>query len=164
MLFFWDASSLVKRYIPEDGSDTVDALFAHVPSSNMASTPWGYAETYSILLRRHNRGGALDLTDFQEAVTSLQNDVLYNPDFTLSSITDEIVFASISTMSRHHLNATDAAILTLLLRMLPSPSPSDFVLVTADQRLIRAANAEGVKTLNPADLPAADVPAFLASL
>ena len=32
MIFLlWDASALAKRYAPETGSDTVDALFAAVP-------------------------------------------------------------------------------------------------------------------------------------
>ena len=35
------------------------------------------------------------------------------------------------------------------------------VLVSADQRLLRAAQAEGVQTLNPEQLSAADLPAML---
>jgi hypothetical protein len=36
--------------------------------------------------------------------------------------------------------------------------------VASDQRLIRAANVEGLKVLNPETLAVADVPSFLASL
>jgi hypothetical protein len=36
--------------------------------------------------------------------------------------------------------------------------------VASDRRLLRAAGAEGLVTLNPETVPAADVPAFLASL
>ena len=52
----WDASGLVKRYYEEAGRTTVNAVFAAVPSRDMFVTPLGYAETYSILLRKHNGG------------------------------------------------------------------------------------------------------------
>ncbi len=46
-LLLWDASALVKRYFLELGSETVDALFPAVSLQEMATTPWGYAETYA---------------------------------------------------------------------------------------------------------------------
>jgi hypothetical protein len=49
-LLFWDASALAKRYVPEVGNDTVDALFALTPAPRMYGTILGYAETYSTLL------------------------------------------------------------------------------------------------------------------
>jgi len=52
----WDASGLVKRYLLELGSETVDAVFAEAAGSPMTATPWGYLETYAILHRRHNAG------------------------------------------------------------------------------------------------------------
>ena len=57
------------------------------------------------------------------------------------------------------------AILTVLLEYAPTlPSGDGICLVASDQRLLRAASAEGMITLNPENLAAADVPAFLASL
>jgi hypothetical protein len=38
------------------------------------------------------------------------------------------------------------------------------VLVASDQRLLRAAKAEGLEVLNPESVQAVDVPAFLAAL
>jgi hypothetical protein len=55
-LLFWDASSLAKRYFGEVGSDTVNAVFAAAAGKDMATTAWGYAETYSLLVRRLNSG------------------------------------------------------------------------------------------------------------
>jgi hypothetical protein len=105
---FWDASALAKRYFAEIGSDTVDALFAAVPMEDMAATPWGFAETYSILLRRFN-GGVMSVRSFTAAIAALQTEVVDNPRFTLVSIPDEAVFASTLLMRQHNLNATDAA-------------------------------------------------------
>lgn len=41
----WDASALVKRYDPEQGSDTVDTVFGANPAVPMATTYLVYAET-----------------------------------------------------------------------------------------------------------------------
>jgi len=38
------------------------------------------------------------------------------------------------------------------------------VLAASDQRLLRAAKAEGLEVLNPETVNAADIPAFLAAL
>ncbi len=163
MLLFFDASGLAKRYFTEVGSDTINALFAASPLLNMAATPWGYTETYSILQRRRNTG-ILDAPTFSAASDQLRVEVVDDPLFGILPISDEIIFASISIIDKHNLNATDAAILTMLLQALPSPPPTDFILIASDKRLLRAAEAEGIVTLNPEELPASDVPDFLAAI
>ena len=162
-LFLWDASALVKHYFHEVGSETVDALFASVATTNMASTPWGYAESYSILLRRSN-GGVLNDASFIAAVSSLQAEVVDSADFLLLTISDTAIFRSVSVMQKHNLNATDAAILTVVLEVARSLDAPTCVVVASDQRLLRAAQAEGLRTLNPEVTALADVPAFLATL
>jgi hypothetical protein len=77
-LLFWDASALIKRYFIELGSDTVDAVYTHSSTHDMATTAWGYAETYSVLLWRLN-GGILDLPAFTTAATALQAEVVDDP-------------------------------------------------------------------------------------
>lgn len=162
-LFFWDASALAKRYTAETGSDTVDALFAAVAVTDMVSTPWGYAETYSILLRRRN-GGVLDAAGFSGAVSLLQAEVVDSADFTLFTISDVAIFRSVAIMRKHNLNATDAAILTVILEVVSSSDAPLCVLVASDKRLLRATELEGLRTLNPEVVASADVPAFLATL
>lgn len=78
MTLFWDASALSKRYFGEVGSETVNALFDQVPMSDMATTPWGYLETYSILVRRFN-GGAVDLPTFTAILSALQSETGDSP-------------------------------------------------------------------------------------
>lgn len=162
-LVFWDASGLIKRYLAEQGSPTVNALFHHSPALDMASTPWGYAETYSLLLRRLN-GGILDLPTWTAQVTSLQTEVVNNPDFVLLPIDSADVFASTGLMRAHNLNATDAALLTTLLRYARAPGAPPCLLVAADRRLLRAARAEGLATLDPEQTAPDAVPGLLAAL
>jgi hypothetical protein len=162
-LLFWDASVLAKRYTAKTGRETANDLFDSVPLSNMVSTPWGYAETFSILLRRKN-SGVLDALSFTTAVTALQDEVVDSADFILMTVSDAAIFASTGMMQKHNLNSTNAAILTVLLAYVHSPGAPVCALVASDQRLLRAAQAEGLQTLNPETLAETDVPAFRASL
>ncbi|MCI0463268.1 MAG: hypothetical protein L0Z62_40495 [Gemmataceae bacterium] len=62
-------------------------------------------------------------------------------------------------------HSTDASILAAFLKYAGQQLPTTAcVLLAADQRLLRAAQAEGLKTLNPERITDADVPAFLAAL
>jgi predicted nucleic acid-binding protein len=164
-LLYWDASARAKRYIGEIGSDAVDALFALVPASQMTATVLGYAEIYSIMIRTRNRG-SITLPAFLAAKASLRNEIVNDPDFTLLTVDDAAIFAGVALMEQHNVNATDAAILSVFLRYtqaLPPAAPAS-LLVAADQRLLAAARAEGLSTLNPETVPVANLPTLLASL
>lgn len=163
VLLVWDASALAKRYAEEIGSETVDALFSTAPTRSMISTPWGYTETYSILLRRLN-GGNIDQMAYSLAVTSLQAEVILGSDFVFLSISDATIFRSITLMAKHNLNATDAAILTTVLEKARTHHAPQYILVATDKRLLRAAELEGLKTINPELLTPQEIHSFWASL
>jgi hypothetical protein len=165
LVLLWDASALSKRYALELGSDAVDVLFVEVPVAQMVTTFMGYAETYSVLLRKRNRG---DITEpsFRSAVSLLQAEILDSADFALLTISDLAVLGGIEQIKRYNLNASDAAILTAYLSYASAESAAGSlcVLVAADQRLLHAARTEGLPTLNPELHPATDIPALLAGL
>jgi hypothetical protein len=63
------------------------------------------------------------------------------------------------------LNSTDGAILQAFLKgAIPLRPSTVSVLVASDQRLLRAAKAEGLEVLNPESVQPVDVQAFLAIL
>jgi predicted nucleic acid-binding protein len=166
VVLLWDASALAKRYAPEMGSDTVDALFAAVPTTQMVSSSVSYAEIYSILLRKFNRA-TIDRVAFDTAKSSLRAELINDPDFVLLSIDDTAFYSGIALMEAHNLNATDAALLILFQSYIQTFAPDSgmtFLLVAADDRLVRTARTEGLQAISPETLPAADVPAFLAAL
>ena len=150
----WDASGLVKRYYEETGRETVNAVFAAVPTRQMRITPTGYAETYSILLRKRN-SGILNARTFTEATNALRGEVVEDADFGILSITDALVFGSLSLMQTHNINSADAAILATYLQF-QRTSAAPCLLVSADKRLLRAAQAEGLPQLNPEEVAAGD--------
>lgn len=162
-IILWDASGLVKRYYPEMGTPAVFEIFRQVPPSRMCCTFWGYAEVFAILHRKRN-GGTLSNAAFTKAATKLQDEVFVSSDFGVLTIEDDRVLAGLALVVKHNLNSNDAAILATYLRFqasLPVGSPA-CLLAAADQRLIRASEAEGLETLNPERLSADEVTGLLA--
>jgi predicted nucleic acid-binding protein len=163
-VLLWDASALTKRYYVESGSDTVDALYTAASGARMVTTFWGYAETHASLWRKRNRGD-ISAAAFRSAVTLLRAEVLLGPTWELLTIDDGAVLAGIDFVERYNVNTTDAALLATYLRYAQAQAPGagTSVLIAADKRLLRAAGAEGLATLDPEAIAAADVPALLAT-
>ena len=138
-VILWDASALVKRYVPESGSPSVDAIFTNIPLSQMVLTFTGYAETFAILLRRLNQG-IIRQASFTMAMSALESDFLFNSQSILLSVDDSAILSSLPLIRKHNLNSTDALILTLFQRF-HGTAGSSAVLVSADKRLLRAAAA-----------------------
>jgi hypothetical protein len=143
----------------------VDALLPAGPDVWSIATYLCYAETCASLRRRLNEG-RIDLTDFTVARMALRNEVLLDPNFRLLSITDEEILAGVILIDQHNINSTDAAVLAAFLEYARAPVSIDSacVLVAADRRLLRAAQAEGLQVIDPEQMPSADVPSFLSSL
>lgn len=163
-LLLWDASALAQRYAPEPGTATVNALFAAAPRTQMATTVLSYAETCGALVRKRN-GGVLDAAAFTTARSALRAEVIDDADFGVLAIDFGDILGGIDLIDRHNLNSADASILSSFLSFVQAQSPGTVcVLAAADQRLLRAAQAEGLTTVNPERMAAADVPAFPAAL
>lgn len=82
------------------------------------------------------------------------------------TVDENAVLSGLSLMQTHNINSVDAALLATVLRYvhaLPSVAPV-CILVAADQRLLRAARAEGILTINPEMMSAAEAMRFLAGL
>jgi hypothetical protein len=160
----WDASALAKRYIPEPGSQTVNAVFVAIPPAQMVTTIMSYAETMAALVRKLNQG-VLDVATFTAAQDGLRNEVIDDPDFLVLGLEFDDILDGIELVKRHNLNSTDGAILRAFPRHAGSPHPLGVsVLAASDQRLPRASKAEGLEVLNPETVNAADIMAFLAAL
>ncbi len=63
-------------------------------------------------------------------------------------------------MQSHNINSADAAILAAYLRFQRATS-KPCLLIASDRRLNRAAEAEGLKSLNPEEVAAGDVPGWV---
>jgi hypothetical protein len=76
---------------------------------------------------------------------------------------DQLVSAAIALIPAHSINATDAILLRSALDLAAQlrAAGDDLLLVASDQRLLRAAQAEGLATFNPETQSPADLDAVV---
>ena len=99
-------------------------------------------------------------------MTALQSEVIVGTQFDMLPISDLLIFSAASLVDAHNMNSADATILAAYLDFqsrLP-PGSGTCLLIASDKRLLRAANAEGLQTLDPENFVPGGVPAFLSAL
>ena len=149
--FYLDASALTKRYTEEIGIDEIDFLFASVPLGRLLCLTIGAAEVFWTFVRKRN-DGRITTVQFDKAVTLLKREVVNNqPDFRTISVPDSLVWNAMDLISIHSLNSVDAIVLRSALDTATElrNTGDTLVLVASDQRLLRAARAEGLQVFNP---------------
>lgn len=149
--FYFDASALVKRYTREAGSDTINFLFANAPLTRMQCLILGAIEVFWICVRKRN-DGRITHSHFTQATGYLELEVINtNSDFKTISVPDTLVLNSMSLIENHSINSVDAIVLRSALDIATELRNTDnrLVLVASDQRLLRAAQDEGLLVFNP---------------
>jgi len=162
-VLFWDPSALARRYIGEVGTEAANALFDGVAAPENVTTALSYAEIVSILVRKRN-AGALSSATFARARSALRTEVIESEDVGILEIDSASVLNGIPLMERHNINAVDAALLSVFLRLADGAGAGPCAIVTSDQRLVRAARSEGVSALDPEAFDVPGAHAALASL
>ena len=146
MIYFWlDASAFVKGYVTEPkGTPEMKHFFSRVASQRIVYWGGTIGEVVSILSRRKNDGD-ISQADFEQIMQSLETKGR-RVDHTSHQMDDSWRF-----IDPHSLNSTDALILQCALDEANNlrDAGNDLVLVCSDKRLVRAAEAERLKTFNP---------------
>ena len=156
--FFVDASAWVKHCYQEPGSVRVDELINRLLSSQpsrLLFSGLGLTETASIINRYHN-ARQIPRKTFQQSIAQLAKDAARMQSI---PIDDKIIERSLPLLLRHNLNASDALYLQQILDWeVRNDSTNDrIVLVATDRRLLRAAEREGLKVLNPEQVSEAEI-------
>jgi predicted nucleic acid-binding protein len=161
---FFDASALVKRYVPEVGTDVVNESFRLVPLDQMACSRLGVLELVSILQRKRNVDRITNAL-YQQVFVELDAEILQAEGFAITSTDIFDLSGTINFIVAHNINATDAVILrsALTLQQTLRASGDDIVLRTADKRLARAAQAEDVTIIAPEASTLAEVQRLFAT-
>jgi predicted nucleic acid-binding protein len=148
--FFLDASALAKRYSLETGSAHIDYLFDHVSYERLICLMLGVAEVASVLVRKRN-SGLLSAIAFSQSMTNLVSEIVDHDELNTLPIDNDLIAAAIPLIERYALNSTDAVVLRLALELATQlrADGHDLVLVAADQRLLRAAQAERLLSFDP---------------
>jgi uncharacterized protein len=148
--FYLDASALAKRYVPEPGSALLNAILDTVAADRIHLLNLGMGEIVSILVRKRN-GGVISQAFFGQALLNFETEIVNARDIEKVSIPSRLVTSSFPLLVAHSINSTDALILKSALAIAERlrRAGDDLILVASDQRLLRAAQVEGLTTFNP---------------
>ena len=148
--FYLDASALAKVYVKEKGTPVMSFLFDHVPLTRMMALVISLSETISIFVRKKN-GGIISEILYRQTLADFKEEIVRNPDFLKISLADDLVYDSMPLIEKHSINATDATILQSCIDIakVKRGEGNDLILATSDRRLQTAAEAEGIRTINP---------------
>jgi hypothetical protein len=110
----------------------------------------GMGEVVSILIRKRN-ARVISQAYFGQALLDFDNETVGATEIRKEPVTRRLVTSSFPLIVAHSINSTDALTLKSALAVARSlrRAGDDLVLVASDQRLLRAAQAEGVVTVNP---------------
>jgi predicted nucleic acid-binding protein len=159
---FLDASALAKRYAPEVGTLLLNHLMTRVPPDRLYLFNVGMAEVQSLLVRKKNAGQLL-AADYSQAMVEFGTEIVSSRIVHKLVASNALVAAALSLIEVHSINATDAIVLRLALNLTARMRSvgHDVVLMASDQRLLRAAQAEGLSTFDPETQSQADLDALL---
>jgi predicted nucleic acid-binding protein len=148
--FCIDGSALAKRYVAEPGTALMDLLLQGVAEDRIYIVNICYAEVVSVLVRKKNTG-MLSVANFNAALVGLKQEVIQSLGKHLLSFDNSVATNALVLIDKHAINATDAIILRVAqdVAQYLRGRGDDLVLVASDQRLLRAAQAEGLVTFNP---------------
>ena len=144
--YFLDASALVKRYLPEQGTRWVHTLTQSVTEIVIAQI--SPVEIYSALSRNYH-DGKISLPLLQRFRTVMMRHLADRYD--VVAVSDSIIQIALDLQERHRLRAYDAIQLATALAVNTriESAGQTIVFVAADDRLLAAAHAEGLTTDNP---------------
>jgi predicted nucleic acid-binding protein len=91
--FYLDASSLVKRYVPETGSAQTDVILETVPANRIYLLNVGAGEVISILVRKRN-AGIITIPDFGQALASFESEIVRAADITKVPVSNRLAVSS----------------------------------------------------------------------
>ncbi len=139
--YFLDTSALVKRYHVELGTVPVMALFEN--SENMLSvSELTLVEVASAFRRRKNRGEITESV-MRDALSKFEDDVLNR--FSIINIDRSLIERAKTLVLQYEIRTLDAIQLAAALTL----QDQFLVFVTADDKLLQAAEGNGLKSLNP---------------
>jgi predicted nucleic acid-binding protein len=136
LIRYFDASALVKRYVVEDHSETVQRLLS---SSSVATSRLSEVEIVSALARRC-REGVFSESERDRIFEHIPRDF---ETFHVIEIVPEITVLTYDLLRRHRLRASDSLQLASCL-YLSAKLSRKVPLIGFDSRLTEAAEAEGL--------------------
>ena len=147
--YFFDSSALLKRYISETGSSWIQSLTAKSAGNLVVVAQITWVEIHSALARRQ-REGSLNANQVNQILEVFCYE--FDNQYQKVGLLPAVLQMAGQLVSRHPLRAYDAVQLASALCIMPEISQIDtatFTFLTADNRLLAAAQAENLISDNP---------------
>jgi len=151
VIFFFDTSALIKRYLHEKGSAQVRRLL-QTGGAIFYQTFLTPVEITSGLYR-HHREGQIAIEQLSLLLRSYA--AHSHREYLLVPYSESLIDMAATLISRHPLRALDAIQLAGALQLrssLPASAPR-LIFLSADDRLVRAARQEHLRVENPKRFP-----------
>ncbi|CBE68768.1 MAG: type II toxin-antitoxin system VapC family toxin [Candidatus Methylomirabilis oxygeniifera] len=138
---YLDTSALIKRFVAEKGSPLVQSLVKR--EGPIATAKIAYAEVYAGLTRKLREG---HLSDVQYGLAYRQFEADWQA-YIRVELHDDILFLARDLIRQHPLKGFDAVHLASAIS-LKNALGEDITFAAADERLLRAAEAEDLNILH----------------
>ena len=151
--YFFDSSSLTKRYTKEKGTAWIISLFRPFSNNRIHVAEITFVEVVSALSRRH-RGKSISTQKFQRAVDRFRRN--FKTKFFATDIDTELIELASNLAEKHVLRGYDAVQLACavnLHQLRQKANLSLIIFVSADNALNQAAISEGLTVDNPNNYP-----------
>jgi len=140
-IYYLDTSAIVRRYHPERGTTYLDTVFAEADATFIIVSIT-IAELTSALVRKQE-AGEISEEGLRQTLSKFSEDLI--GEFWILDIERHHIHQAQQLILRHSLRTLDSLQLSLLL-VVRDLSP---VFLCSDARLLAAARAEGITTLDP---------------
>lgn len=148
-VFYLDTSAIVKSYHSERGSQVIDDLLENSgPQVQFHTSSLTLLEGISAIERLADLG-QLDKGLARSALARFRRDL--RDRFHVWPISNEVITEAASVVGQYRLRSADAIHLATALSIPLLVLASETVMVSSDHRLIRSAQAVGLRVLDPAD-------------
>ncbi|OQY30212.1 MAG: VapC toxin family PIN domain ribonuclease [Candidatus Cloacimonetes bacterium 4572_55] len=144
-----DTSALVKRYITETGSKWVEALTDPTVNNQIIVARLTRVEVVSAFYRLR-REGKIDANDVAVELKAFQHD--WNTQYQIVEVDNDLAEAAVALVQKYPLRAYDSVQLSAALKVNPAFAKlpiGSFTFIAADNRLLNAAQAEGLPVDDP---------------
>jgi len=152
--YFLDTSALVKRYVPEIGSDWILSITDPATDNDLAISQITWVEVHSAFARRL-RDRSLSAQRFDLIVQKVRED--FENEYRVVDVDQTLIETATELVMQHPLRAYDSVQLASALRFqsttLLSQPETRLIFVSADNRLLDIAQSEGLATDNPNNYP-----------
>ena len=148
-IYYLDTSAIMKRYIPESGSEMVEELFDGLTGSESLSTSYLTVLEANSAATRLLGGRLINQIDYQRILGQLTRDIRTHG-VTVIPVRNELVTEAIATVQIYSLRTLDALHFTsALVASRNSSNGKSLYVVSADREILEACEVRGIATLNP---------------